>query len=473
MYKKTLKLQFSCKVITTPVLISHLILIFSILFSFVSTSAQQKLAPIIPSNDKKQDTFTEINRLNSYVYRDIIPQEILDLITRGKLIIKADLKTDFSWDSLGGKINSSNASVVNANGIGDFLPYGNLSEILLKGDKKKAFEEIILNVESHISRYPYFESSFQILWFESDRLKRGAKGTFSRVFPKLVDQNQKSLQLFRELFLIKEPKNISDTGWLSYRFMGEDEDLYWLLSPSGTPDQGAESTELTGSNRSDSFPTTYFAPDDLFTWSAKAESISGTIKGEKNYLVPVTQQKPIFSSSDEKCINTENSQEKTSTEKYLKNVFFSPGNGKWNFDAKQSTAAGWSPANQRFVLRPLTEIQIFSNDFFTPYGRQLLLVDSETFLPYYKIVYDRAGELAKVIFTSFQAVRSETSMQPNFVPNYTLVIDKKSESASIIEFGESKLCSNLPEGVNLGNFDIRNFATKKTEKVAPLAKKAN
>lgn len=413
------------------------------LFSSQLVSAQQKPALSLPSSKtEKTAVFEEISRVNVSQYRDFLVPELFDLIREGKLVIQTakdiNPKPQLSDQTTPTAEDVKLSSI--SNYIGKDKPFALVDGFQINKNENERVKKILWNAQANFWKSSYFESSFQMLWFVKDNLIRGANGKYRRIYPKLLDPQNKTPQLFKEVFSLTEPEVLRNFSWLGFRFIGEDEDLLWLNSPALN-----KLRQLSGSNRGDDLLNTPFVPDDMLTFSGKIEFTEGESIAERKILLPVVESfDRDTAQNSSKCI--ELSQNRAS-----------PGIKRWNFDTRLYSAASWAPTGVPFIARDVFELHIDSTDFYGSSGRQIIYVDKESFLPVYKIVFDRAGKLKRIVMSSFGSVFHKTLNKQYFYPLFTLIVDRTADTASIIEYTSNKVCDQLPKDAGVEVFDPKAF----------------
>jgi len=94
--------------------------------------------------------------------------------------------------------------------------------------------------------------------------------------------------------------------------------------------------------------------------------------------------------------------------------------------------APWAPVNWVWVKNPAYVIEMEAKDPYYNYGPQELWVDSEGFVPAYKIVNDKAGRYWKIIMQAHACFESEDKVMQLTTSGDQLAIDERSEHATII-----------------------------------------
>ncbi len=114
--------------------------------------------------------------------------------------------------------------------------------------------------------------------------------------------------------------------------------------------------------------------------------------------------------------------------KYVKKTF---ENDKWPH---------WNP-KLKWEPRPTYVVEVTPKLSDYPYSKQIMYIDAESYLIYYKETYDRKGELWKVLVNGF----NESEDQEEYPPAYAcaLVVDVQSEHATTFPIYSIKANTNL------------------------------
>ncbi|MCU0661786.1 MAG: DUF1329 domain-containing protein [Myxococcota bacterium] len=103
--------------------------------------------------------------------------------------------------------------------------------------------------------------------------------------------------------------------------------------------------------------------------------------------------------------------------------------GKKNIENtfKNDTWPHWNP-KANWEPRPTYVLEVTSKMPDYPYSKQIMFVDAETYFIYYKEVYDRKGELWKVLINGFNKSPNADTVPPMYA--MSLVVDLQSEHAT-------------------------------------------
>ncbi len=285
--------------------------------------------------------------------------------------------------------------------------------------------KLLWNIQAYWWSARSFSANFQIDLIKEGQPRRTFSGDFSRIYPASLLPEDKTTQLFRERLSFAEPKIISNFAWLSFRFLGTDDDALWMYSPLLK-----KIRELTSSNRADPLPGSRFALEDLLIWSGQPANLETSIDFIGYKLVPFQSSNASQADQDaDGCL-----------------LAHSPGNQEAG--AQLQVARG----QNIYAPRPVYQLVIKSGDSYSVYGRQVLYVDAETFLPYYKVVYDRAGGLLKIV-TGIYAASSTADQNMIFYPILTTLDDYKNFERNELYFKNLRVCKQLSPGLTVADFE--------------------
>lgn len=306
-------------------------------------------------------------------------------------------------------------------------PFGDAHTV--SEDKGGSFPyKILWTGESYLWAEKYMKSNFSLLSFPNEQEMRVVRGQWQRLYPRALNEKEKSIQLFRERLQVNEPAALSNYSWLTYRFLGVEEDRLWIYSPS------LQKLRLvTGSNRSDPYLVSTLTPEDLLTWSSKPELSEVLYKERVVGLVPFPSIHLGELKEEGECTVGRASPEASLP--------------LFNFETRRyGSGAGWVPTSTIFIPRELIRLEIYPRDFYSAYGRQILYVDAESLLPVYKIVFDRGGTPTKLVMTSFGLSASAGDRTRGVVPSFTLTLSLLDKRSDVFIFEGIRYCKELPEG---------------------------
>lgn len=416
-------------------------------FSAFAENKQTQQNPInlIPPITDSNAPFI-IDGKNVQTFKEAIVPELLPLVKEGTfpLAIEKELSEKVYFSEGENQQAPITKSGLIREGVtlgGGFIA-GNAEEISKEADKNFAGWKLLWNIQSNFWRNPIISGDFSLISIRGDIVGKELGGSFERVYPTRLPEGGKSAQFFREKLIFKSPSSINTLAWLTFRFLGAEEDMLWIYSPAIRKER-----QLTGSNRSDPVVSASLSLDDLLGWSGKPELVDPTITGEGTYFAPFSSASPIVLKGEisSPCISLKPDDE-TSEGRF----------GSWNFQStKFPYSPKWIPSSGVYVPRDMWIVELTQRDPYSRYGRQLLYVDKELMIPYFKAVYDRTGKLMKLVISYFGYWGKESEGNYSPYSPYALIKDDDRAIVDLFEFTTLSFCKSFPEGKALTDFDPR------------------
>ena len=412
--------------------------------------------PALPEPVEGEQVGVLISASNAQKYKALIPLEFYPLV-RAQLIeldAAASLRVDLSTfaEALNPVENYSPPKLESDGSLPeDFQPTRKLVfEVPIEEENASIrAKKILWNVKARQWSLPVVEQEFSLLWIEDSALSMSVSGKWTRIYPRVAIPGDKSIQVFRDRISITSPSILEGFSWLTFRFFGKEEDMLWLSSPALQ-----KTRQLTGSNRSDAILSSSVSPDDFLGWSGKLEQNDAILNSESTTLVPFPDSSamPIkvagngcFSLSDESSDKRAN----------------------WNFESRRfQQAFPWWPTKAVFVPRKVYRLELIPKDPFSLYGRQIIYIDKELFIPYYKFVFDRAGYLWKSILSAYQPAMSVNQSERALFNRYVIVEDRRKRTANILDFSRQAYCDSLPPKIKMEDFDPQKLLPQATATAA-------
>jgi hypothetical protein len=371
-------------------------------------------------------------------YRSWFIPELLPVIRDAGFQVDAVDKLQFGWryDDVWEQASTVGQAALNADGTlgsistGPGLAFGN-SEVIAKRPGGEISKAILWNINSNFWARKSINFDFDLIWPPTSGPDRRIHGDFSRIYPATIAQDTKTGQLFRERIRLLAPPPIKGFSYLTFRFLSDLEDAFWVSSPAI-----GKVRQLTGLNRADPILRTSISPDDFMTWSGKVELLDATLDKSVTALAPFPSLGPTLLTTSEQC-STVNS------DRII-----------WNAQSRRFiNGSGWLPSNIVFAPRTMWRLEVLSRDPFLAYGRQVLYVDVLSMLPVYKIVYSRTGKLLKTIMTGWGLASNKANDQKVPYPAFTLVYDHQQNQGWRIEYSNIQYGAALSEQLKLSDFD--------------------
>lgn len=157
------------------------------------------------------------------------------------------------------------------------------------------------------------------------------------------------------------------------------------------------------------------AHDDPYLFSGKVQYFTWKLIGVQDALVPYTLPNPKLLRRDDKGYLLENSQD--------------PLTMGWEQEGR--TGKAWWPTNYNLVKRPVWVIEATAKDAQYAYGRQVLWIDRELYVAYYKEAYNRAGQLWRMLLNSVSVARTPGGDFSVAQPDFTLSVNELQNNATV------------------------------------------
>ncbi|MBI3800739.1 MAG: DUF1329 domain-containing protein [Deltaproteobacteria bacterium] len=172
---------------------------------------------------------------------------------------------------------------------------------------------------------------------------------------------------------------------------------------------------LTAANGSDGLFGSDLSHDDPYLFSGKVQYFTWKLVSMQDALVPCTFPNPKLLHPTGHGYLLENPKD------LLLMGWATPG---WGGKA-------WWPTNYSFVSRPVWVVEATAKDAQYAYTRQILWIDRELYVGYYKEAYDKEGQLWRVILNSVSVGRTEQGDLSVAQPDFTLSVDEKRNHATV------------------------------------------
>ena len=173
--------------------------------------------------------------------------------------------------------------------------------------------------------------------------------------------------------------------------------------------------QLPAANGSDSLFGSDLAHDDPYLFSGKVQYFTWKLVGVQEALVPYTLPNPKLLRRADQGYLLENSQD-----------LLVMG---WEKEGWKGKA--WWPTNYSLVKRPVWVVEATAKDAQYAYSRQVLWIDRELYVAYYKEAYDRAGQLWRMLLNSVSLAQTPEGDLSLAQPDFTLSVDEQQNSATV------------------------------------------
>jgi hypothetical protein len=187
---------------------------------------------------------------------------------------------------------------------------------------------------------------------------------------------------------------------------------------------------LTAANGSDSLFGSNLSHDDPYLFSGKVQYFSWKLISAQDALVPYTLPNPKVLSKTERGYQLDSPK----------------GLLTMGWEAQDWKGKAWWPVNYGLVKRPVWVVEATAKDGQYAYGRQILWVDRELYIGYYKEAYDRSGQLWRVLLNSVSVGRTAEGDFSVAQPDFTLSVDELGSRATV----ELPLKPGQPLNFNVG-----------------------
>lgn len=409
-------------------------------------------APELPQAGGASGQGVVIDQSNAAQYRTLIISPLFDSVQSGEWSMQVIKSPNFKWRY---DLNSATSDPVRldektfkavANEAAlkvQAIPFKIIDsfEGLSEEELNRVGQAMLYNFESLLWKQQLLSLDFSLLWFTNDALRERFSGSFSRVYSSLLEGPTRQVQLFRELLKFEKPEALSDYQWLSFRFLNERKDLLWMFSPAIN-----KVRQLTSSNRSDPLYRTILSLEDIFGWSGQLKELKVLEIAKERALVPMAFfEHDLLKPADEHCLTVDQFQRKSALGRSTL---------RWNFESRRfMQARPWVATGSIYTPRDLYRVSFVSMDPYVKHGRQVLYLDASSFMPVYKIVYNRGGMPEKFVVTTFGLASTEDQSAERFYPAYTTVQSFDSKIAVILAYDQVRYCSAFPKDLSLADFD--------------------
>jgi len=172
---------------------------------------------------------------------------------------------------------------------------------------------------------------------------------------------------------------------------------------------------LTAANGSDSLFGSDLSHDDPYLFSGKVQYFNWQLISVQDALVPCTLPNPKLLRPAERGHTLENPKDLITM----------------GWDTPGWTGKAWWPINYSFVSRPVWVVEATAKDANYAYSRQVLWIDRELYVGYYKEAYDKDGQLWRVVLNSVSVGRTAEGDFSVAQPDFTLSVDEKRNHATV------------------------------------------
>lgn len=243
----------------------------------------------------------------------------------------------------------------------------------------------------------------------------------------------------RDLFYFVSPPVVAGLAQVAWRFRGPAPDLNWLHSPVI-----GQTRKLLPANRSDFLLAGSLTFDDLFVWATKPQQVFAKLAAEKVILVPFSaltyyklDAREVMPAAqalvrDKGPAGAKPEYAVTATGFHQRSDG-SPAMVLWNHETRQyPQLAPWTPTTIVFVPRRVYILELSPRDPYYLTGKEVLVIDQESFLPVYRIVYDRIGDYLKTVVGGWGLGRSNDGRVAFPFSTFVLSVDRNEQAVTTV-----------------------------------------
>jgi hypothetical protein len=244
---------------------------------------------------------------------------------------------------------------------------------------------------------------------------------------------------FYEIVLVKEPYDMAGIATMTHRFRDPSKlDLVYNYIPDIRRARRASPV-----NRSENFASTDFAIDDVGGFGGKIPNFEWKFMYEKEALVPFLTEKPGM-------VKKKENGDWETTGKF---GYIVPG-----YQEEGWKGAPWAMTNVIWVKQKVYVAELKSKNPAYNYGVQYSWIDAGTFLPTYKIIYNRNDKHWKTGVNVLVGLDSPTGEKKLVWFAGFLMVDEHSDHACFIESASEKNTFVWPARLNMNDFSLGGFA---------------
>ncbi len=438
-------------------IVSSLALPVSVLL-FLSTSAAQSQDSsqprvTIPEAGDNGETRLTVNGDNAVQLKNIIVPELFPFVKENRMSMRVarslrhDWKLDAAWEEWS-RVHAGEAAFFLKNDpakeeiyLKRGFPFGRSGAISQTPDTRFQAQKVLWNAASIWWGQRLVEAEMTVRLVEGEVAGAASRVTLDRIYPLIIDENAKTLQLFREIVRFTEPAALKSFSFLTFRPFPLEEDMLWVFSPALS-----RVRQLTGSNRGDPLLIFALSLDDMFGWSGNIRMVDADITASREALIP-------FSELNSRSLKRISADEKDNicVRVSAEGAGGTKGFAEWDLESSFTEGGIPLPVSSVFVPRQVWRLELSSKDPYALAGRQILYVDQEMMLPVVNIVFDRGGRLWKIVLTGFGLAEGEGRRAP--FQAFQTVVDVRENRAVLNTTDAVMHCDSYQPGIAPGDFD--------------------
>lgn len=391
--------------------------------------------PALPDPTERTTPFF-VQQQNEEAFRELLLAPLSGWIKRGDLALRVYNNLAYQW-------------------VDPTVPNDLYAAVTAEHDVYSRAAKILSVVYGNRPSMPSVAYDLELSWMNAQSETRKSTGTLYREYGNPD-------WLFREVFHLTSPAVVSGFSEITWRGNDKAEDAVWIRSPIL-----GKTRHVLQSNRGDPILPGVLSADDFFVWSGNNNAFQAKVVADKTVFVPfgsldllsigtedVTAKKAEISQTTEE--NSAESSASSSSSSSLPPAVKTPAPtppanteqlltvrgsyarydsehvmALWNHQTRQlGQGAAWVPTSAVFVPRRVWIVELVPSDAYYGWGKQLLVVDQETLLPAYKLVYDMRGRFSKMVMGAWSLAISEDQKTKLPVLCFNLVVDAGDEGAT-------------------------------------------
>ena len=172
---------------------------------------------------------------------------------------------------------------------------------------------------------------------------------------------------------------------------------------------------LNAANGSDSLFGSDFTHDDPYLFSGKVQYFSWKLVSVQDALAPYTLPNPKLLRPADQGYVLDNPKDLL----------------RMGWEKKGGTSSAWWPTNYSLAKRRVWIIEATAKDPQYAYSRQILWIDADLYVGYYKEAYDKDGRLWRVLLNSVSVGKTSEGDFSVAQPDFTVSVDEKRNHATV------------------------------------------
>jgi len=370
-----------------------------------------------------------IDKTNWEKVQGMVPEKFLEMVKRGEFILDIkdkEYKSRECFPKFAGDARVTNvgkydlneddwiieaASGKPAKGIIG-LPFPEIDP-----DDPEAATKIMYSREYVAYILGNLRNTFQTPFVDRSGYLRTQKG---RMYQMVMDGNPKSVtepnpdgMIKYQIARVTSPYDIAGTAIMTWRYQNpKKEDNTFGYVPAIR-----RVRRMSPGNRSDALFGSDFSVDDTSCFDGKVTSMDWSLVGKREAVLPFAEcgSGRIVRNDEGEWETTEGVKEFT-----------------YGYQKEGWQGASWAPVNWVWVKHPAYVIEMKAKDPYYNYGPQELWLDSEAFVPAYKVIDDKAGRYWKMILQAHACFESKDEEMQLTATMDQLAIDERADHATII-----------------------------------------